>query len=231
MHLKRISAPKIWAIKRKERKYIARPIPGPHSLDNCITLNILIKDFLKQAITEKEVKYILNNGKILINKVARKDHRFPVGVMDIIEIPELKEKYILLYNQKNRFALSPITDADTKLCKIIGKTVIKNKKIQINLHDGQNILLDKNNYAVGDTILWDLKNKKLKDHIKLEKGVSIYLTNGTYKGNIGKLQNIEEKEGSEEPRITFLLGKETHTTLKKYAFVVGKDKSLIEVKE
>ncbi|MDD5651574.1 MAG: 30S ribosomal protein S4e [Candidatus Nanoarchaeia archaeon] len=231
MHLKRIPAPKIWPIKRKIRKFIARPMPGPHCLNDCITLNILLKDFLNQAKTTKEVKFILNNGKILVNKIPRKEYRFPLGIMDIIEIPDLKQKFILLFNEKNRFSLNPIKDSNTKLCKIIGKKVVKNKKVQINLHDGRNLLLDKNNYAVGDTIVFDLENKKVKDHLKLEKDVMIYLNGGSCKGHIGKLQKIDEGNGYAEQKITFLLGKEVHTTLKKYAFVVGKDKSLIEVKE
>ncbi|MBS3163433.1 30S ribosomal protein S4e [Candidatus Woesearchaeota archaeon] len=231
MHLKRISAPRDWAINRKERKFIARPIPGPHGLDSCITLIHLIKDLLNQAKTKKEVKYILSNKKVLINKVPRNDHRFPVGIMDIIEIPDLKEKYILIYNQNGRLALNPITDSSSKLLKIIGKTVIKNGKVQINLNDGRNLTLDKNDYSVGDTIVFDLESKKIKSHLKLDKDAIIYLIGGSYKGKIGILQKIEEKEGSESAKVSFLIDKEIHTTLKKYAFVVGKDKSLIEVKK
>lgn len=231
MHLKRISAPRDWAINRKERVFIARPMPGPHGLDSCITLIHLIKDLLSQARTKKEVKYILSNKKVLINKVPRNDHRFPVGIMDIVEVPELKEKYILLFDQNGRLALNPVADSSTKLSKIIGKTVIKKGKIQINLDDGRNIILDKNNYSVGDTLVFDLENKKIKSHLKLDKDAIIYLVGGSYKGKTGTLQKIEEKEGSEDSRIIFLMDKELHTTSKKYAFVVGKDKSLIEVKK
>lgn len=230
MHLKRISAPRNWSINRKERKYIARPLPGPHGLNDCITLNILIKEFLNQAKTRKEVNYILNNKKILIDKVSRNDYRFPIGLMDIIEIPDLKEKYIILYNKKGKFILNPVKDANIKLCKIIGKKIINGGKIQINLNDGRNFLIDKNNYNVGDTLVFDLINKKIKEHLKLEKDAMIYLSAGTYIGNFGKLQKIEKRNGLEEPKITFSLNNKIYTTLKKYAFVVGKDKSLIEGK-
>ena len=43
MHLKRIAVPKSWPIKRKENKWIARPMPGPHSLNHSISLNITAK--------------------------------------------------------------------------------------------------------------------------------------------------------------------------------------------
>lgn len=230
MHLKRIPAPKNWIIKRKERTFITRPIPGPHKLNDSITLSILLKEFLNQAKTKKEVKYIINQNKLLIDKIPRKDYRFPVGIMDIVEIPSLKEKYIVLYNDKGKFMLNPIKDASQKLLKIIGKTVLKSGKIQLNFDDGRNIIIPKNNYDVGDTIVFDLENKKIKSHLKLEKDVLIYLTEGSHKGRIGKLQKIEEKEGSENQRITFTIGKESLVTLKKYAFVIGKDKPVIEVK-
>lgn len=230
MHLKRIPAPKNWMIKRKERKFITRPMPGPHKLNDSITLSILLKEFLKQAKTKKEVKYIINQNKILIDKVSRKDYRFPVGIMDIVEIPALKEKYMVLYNERGKFMLSPIKDASQKLLKIIGKTVLRSGRIQLNFDDGRNIIIPKNAYAVGDTIVFDLENKKIKSHLKLEKDALIYLTEGSHKGRIGKLQKIEDKEGSENQRIIFAVGKENLVTLKKYAFVIGKDKPMIEVK-
>ncbi|MBU0962701.1 MAG: 30S ribosomal protein S4e [Nanoarchaeota archaeon] len=229
MHLKRIAAPRNWSINRKERKFIARPMPGPHGLNNAITLSILIKEFLKQAKTKKEVNYILNNKKLLVNKIARNDYRFPVGLMDIIEIPELKESYIILYNKRGKFILNPIKDSNVKLCKIINKKIVNGGKIQINLNDGRNILLDKNDYNTGDTLVFDLTTKKVKSHIKMEKDVIVYLSAGTYVGNFGKLQKVEKGNGLEEPKITFSLNNHVYTTLKKYAFVVGKEKSLIGI--
>lgn len=231
MHLKRISAPKIWNIKRKERKYIARPVPGPHKLEECITASILIKDFLGQAKTKKEVTSILKNKKILVNKAAIQDRRYPIGVMDIIEIPDLKEKYILLYNKKGDFVLNHIKDSSARLCKIIGKTSVKKGKIQLNLDNGWNILLDKNNYSVDDALLVDLENKKVKSHLKLEKDALVYFVGGSYKGSIGKLQKIRESEGSEETKIVFSIDNKNCVTLKKYAFVIGREKPLIEVKD
>jgi small subunit ribosomal protein S4e len=230
MHLKRIPAPKNWIINRKERKFITRPMPGPHRLKESIPISILLKEFLNQAKIKKEVKYILNNNKLLIDKIPRKDIRFPIGVMDIVEIPDLKEKYVVLYNEKGKFMLNPIKDASQKLLKIIGKTVVKFGKMQLNLDDGRNMIIPKSAYSVGDTIVFDLDNKKIKSHLKMEKDALLYFTGGSYKGKIGKMQKIEEKEGSEEQRITFSIGKENFVTLKKYAFVIGKDKPVLEIK-
>ena len=56
MHLKILATPRRWAIERKKNKFIARPLSGSHSFENCITLNMLLKDFLKYAKTKKEIK-------------------------------------------------------------------------------------------------------------------------------------------------------------------------------
>ncbi|MCX6711806.1 MAG: 30S ribosomal protein S4e, partial [Candidatus Woesearchaeota archaeon] len=125
-HLSRIAAPKSWPIKRKFRKWITKPSPGPHNLQTSIPLNVLLKEILNYARTTKEVKKSLNN--ILINKVQRNDHKFPIGLFDIIEFPELKEYYTMLYDQKGNLKITKIDKAvsENKIYKITGKKILKN---------------------------------------------------------------------------------------------------------
>lgn len=229
MHLKRIPAPKNWPISRKEYKWTARPLPGPHGLHKCITVNVLLKEILKIANTTKEVKKILNDGKLIINKVKRNEYKFPLGIMDIVEVPELKMHYIVLYNKKGDFILKEIKDTNTKLCKITGKSVVKKKKIQLHLHDGRNKLLDKNAYSIGDTIILDLEKGNIKENIKLEKGSIIYLTEGSYVGNVGKVEKIEPGTFEKKSKIIFTIGNKKYETLKDYAFVIGKEKPIINI--
>ncbi len=226
MHLKRISSPGNWKIGRKKTKWITRTMPGPHALDESINLNILIKYFLKYAKTTKEVKSILNEGKILINKKPRKDYRFPVGIMDIIEIPSLKENYILVYDNTGNFIINKINNNNEKLGKIIGKTYIKGGKLQINLNDGRNIIISKDDYKLGDSVIIDLNENKIKKHIKMEKGANIYITKGNYKGNIGKVVEIKKGSRNNKPKVTFKLGNRNYETLKKYTFPVPDEKSI-----
>ncbi|MDD5133385.1 MAG: 30S ribosomal protein S4e [Candidatus Nanoarchaeia archaeon] len=229
MHIKRIPSPKNWPISRKENTWTARPLPGPHGLHKCITVNIILKEILKIAETTKEVKKILQDGKLFINKIKRNEYKFPVGIMDIIEVPDLKIQNIVLYNKNGDFILKEIKDSKTKLCKVTGKTVVKNKKIQIHLHDGRNKLLDKNAYTVGDTIVLDLEKGDIKDTLKLEKGAVIYLTDGSYVGNVGKVDKIENGTFDKKAKIIFTIGTKKYETLKDYAFVIGKEKPVIDI--
>jgi len=65
-HLRRIAAPKTWPIPRKGTYWIAKPIPGPHKMELSMPLALWIRDYLKLGKTMREVKYILNEGKVLV---------------------------------------------------------------------------------------------------------------------------------------------------------------------
>lgn len=223
-HLKRIAAPKSWPLKqRKGITFIAKPRPGPHKIKAAITLNTILKELLSHAKTTKEVKIILNKGKVIVNKKTRKDHKFPIGAMDTISIPENKENYILLYDQKGKFYLNPIKEEDAASCigKIINKKILKGKKIQLNLHNGNNILVQKDTFKVGDTILYN--GNKVTKHIKLEKGSKIYLVDGKYKGKSGVLEKIDQASELSSETVTIKSKDQTITTTKKYAFAINKE--------
>jgi len=222
-HLKRRRLPKSLPVKiRKERKYIARPLPGPHKLLSSITLSTLLKDLLNHATTTKEAKLILNQGRLLVDGIVRKEHRFPVSLMDIISIPDLNEYYIILYKQGKLSAI-PITkeDSNSKPCKIIGKTIIKKGKLQLNLYNGKNTIVDKDSYKVGDSVI--LSEKAIKKHLKLEKGALVYLTEGKHKGVTGTLDELQHFQGLTKDRVILKVNNKKIITRKDYAFVINKE--------
>jgi len=221
-HLKRINAPSSWPIKRKGIKFVARPMSGPHGVRKGIALSVMIRDILDYARTMKELKLILNSGKILVNKKIRKNPKFPLGIMDIIEIPEKKGSYVVLLNKKGKFYLKSIKQNDEKLCRIINKTILKKGKVQLNLFDGRNIFVDKGVYKVGDSVVLDLKNNKIKNHLKLEKGSLIYLTGGKRLGVVGVVEEIK-KSGNEKAKIIFKTKNGVFETFREYAFVINKE--------
>lgn len=228
-HLIRLAAPKSWSINRKRIKFITKPRAGPHNLKDSITITTILKDILKYAKTTREVKKILNSDSLLINERIRKDHRFPIGVMDVIAFPKTQEYFRVFYNKKGKFILHPIKKEESAitLYKIANKTILKGKKVQLNLCDGKNIIVKKDSYKVGDTII--LSNNEVKSHLKFDKGALIYLTGGKHIGTIGVFEGIHEFTGSQATRIIFKTAKETSETLKEYAFVIGKDKQAISL--
>ena len=224
-HLFSLNAPANWPIERKKNIWITRPNPGPHPLNKCLPISILLKQLLRYARTAREVRTILNSGDIIIDNKVRKDYRFPVGIMDSISIKKTDENFRLFINEDNKYQLNKINKDEIKLkpCKIINKRILKKGKIQLNLYDGKNILVDKDSYKVGDTIIIDLEKKQIINHLKLAKGATIYLTAGKYIGHIGKLNDSFTEKGMQPNKIEVIKGKEKFVTLKDYAFVVPED--------
>ena len=86
-----------------------------------------------------------------------------VGLMDVLTIGDDNYRCILDTNGKLRYR--PITkkSADSKICRITGKSTIKGGITQLHLHDGRNILLESDSvYKTGDSIVISLPIRKSK---------------------------------------------------------------------
>jgi len=144
--------------------------------------------------------------------------------MDSVSIPSINKYCRIIFNQKGRLNFVEIDENETKakICKVIGKKMY-NKKIQLNLSDGNNVLVDKNDCATGDGILIDVPNKNVKEVIKLENGVSAMIVGGKYSGTLTRIKDIKDKI------ITFETKDGDFQTSKKYAFVLGKEKPILKI--
>lgn len=227
-HLKRLNAPKSWKIERKASKFIARPNPGAHPMELSMPLSTLFKEKLSYADTTREVKLLMRSSEVLVDGRRRFDYRFPLGLMDVLSIPKLNEHYRMLLNTHGSLYLMkvPKDESALKLCRIDGKTVLKGGKLQLNLSGGRSLLLEKAPYKVGDTLLLELPEQKVKGHFPMEEGAAIYLIGGSHVGTLGILTEIRTKI------VNFSQGgskDETFTTSRKYAFVVGKGKPALSL--
>ena len=231
-HLKRLNAPRVLRLHRKERKWTIRSSPGPHHLDKAIPLGMVIRDYLKLCGTQREAKRIITSGEIMIDGVKRKNYKFPCGLMDVISITKMKKNYRILFDQKGKLALVPIQskDAEWKLCRIENKTIIKGNKIQLNLHDGGNKLIKKDEYKTGDVLKITFKDQNISDVYKFIKGNVSMIIGGSH---IGQTANIEDVEiiPSSKPNLAKMKGKNEFSTLQSYVFPIGKTKPAITLPE
>ena len=181
------------------------------------------KGLLGYANTARDVRNMLRGNNVLINKVVRKDYRFPVGLFDVIELPKTKEYFRLIQMNNLRFILYKISreEAEIKPSKIIKKTKLKKGKLQINLSDGRNLLVGKDDYKVGDTLMLDLNTNTAKSHLKLHKNSHVYLMEGKYTGRTAVIDSVIETKNLNPAKIICKSGEEKFETLKKYAFVIG----------
>src|SRR2546428_3280284 len=141
--LKREPARGFWAIKRKERTWAPNTRPGPNSRQKSLPLVIIIREILGYARTSKEAIQIINSGKVKIDGILRRDHRFPVGLMDVLQIEGAGQVFRILPKPNRGLVPTPISEKEAgfKLCKIIGKRSIEGGKVQLSLHDGRSIIL------------------------------------------------------------------------------------------
>ncbi len=228
-HLKRYKAPKHWPIHPKENKWTVKPNAGPHAIEESLPLLLIVRDILKVADTSREAKRIINNGSILVDGRERKDYKYPVGFMDVVEIPKTDSVYRVLPDEKGRLILHPIPgeNKDFKLCKITDKTTIKGGKTQLNLHDGRNYL-DNEEYKVGDVVVLKIPEQNVDNVIRFENGTIGLITGGKHIGEIGKIKEINITRSSMPNTVEMETeDKKTFLTLKDYVFVIGKDKPAI----
>ncbi|MEM2366855.1 MAG: 30S ribosomal protein S4e [Candidatus Bathyarchaeia archaeon] len=241
--LKRKPAPKIWPIHRKEFVWVVKPTPGPHSLESCLPITLLLRDILGVAKTRREAKIIAAQGKVYVDGRVRRDDKFPTGLMDVVSLPDLDKHFRILPSHKG-LILHPISkeEANFKLCRIENKTIVKNGHIQLNLHDGSNVLVkvaDPKNpqedvYNTFDTVKISLPDRQILEHIKMKENVYVIITGGKNMGKCGRIIEIEKVKGKKRKDAVVTVEDEKgnrYQTVMEFVFAIGETKPLISLPE
>ena len=129
-HLKRLAIPKSWKVKRRGLTFILRPNPGPHPFKLGMPINSILRDVLKLAKNSKEAKQILYGSEVLVDGIRRKELKFPVGIMDVINFTKSGKTFRVVLD-KGKLEVMPIDkkEAEIKPCRITGKTKVKGKSL------------------------------------------------------------------------------------------------------
>ncbi|MBS7604874.1 MAG: 30S ribosomal protein S4e [Candidatus Bathyarchaeia archaeon] len=232
-HLKREVTPPFWPIHRKKYVWTLKPDPGPHPFDRCMPLGIIIRDFLGYAETMREAKKIVAQGKVLVDGKVRRDVHFPVGLMDVLSIPEINKSWRVLPHGKG-LTLFEISGEEVKykICRIENKTTLPGGHIQLNLHDGRNILIRCEDpkkpvgeeYRTLDTLRISLPDQTILEHLRLDIGMMGLLVDGENLGRYGIIKNINLIEGQKRRRCLVTIEDErgvAYQTILDYLFVIG----------
>jgi small subunit ribosomal protein S4e len=107
--------------------------------------------------------------------------------------------------------------------KLANKTMVKTGKVQLNFSNGTNLLIEKNDYKTGDSLI--VNDKKVVEHFPLEKKAKVILTGGKHIGEIGFIEDIKSKDIIYKNESDNKL----YETKLRYAFVIGNSKKAISI--
>jgi small subunit ribosomal protein S4e len=239
-HLKREKAPRFWRIHPKELQWAVKPNPGPHSQRECIPLSSLLRDVLGYAKNARESKIILAQNRVSVDGKVCRDHKFPAGLMDVIELPDANVSYrILPAVGKGLTAVRiPNDEGKSKLCRIEDKTTLNKGHVQLNLHDGRSIVIPvqdprsakEDTYKTRDTLRISVPTQKILGHLKFAEGAYAVVTSGRNLGRQGKIMKLEPSTATR--RATALIedpSGDRFETIADYLFVVGEEKPTIKI--
>jgi len=182
MYQTRAKLTKKLPLHRKGTKYVAR---ARSHVNDSVPVVIAIRDMLHLARNSKEVKFMINQKALKINDKDVKNHRESIRLFNILSADK---QYMLTLTPTGKYTFEE-TKAKEVIHKVTNKKLIKGKKIQLNLHDGTNVI-SQDGINVHDTIYLDFSGK-IKKHVKFESGKECIVISGKYIGLKGKIENLE----------------------------------------
>lgn len=214
-------------VSRKLSVWLKKPSPGPHSQG--VALSTVLKEQLGLVETVRQAKKLVSGRHIFVDGRTVSDVGFPVGLMDTIHFPRLDKSYLMVFRHGKLVPLE-VQASHFKLLRIMDKTPIRGGRIQLNLHDGSNYLIvkEEDRFKVGDTLRLKVPVRQMDGFLKMEKGATCYIFRGRHSGEIAVLEGMLEREGSKKTEALLKSGDREIITLKDYLFVVDPQFSVNE---
>jgi len=228
--LKRQLAPTFWNIRRKQSQFVLKASPGPHRKHKSYPLGIILRDVLNVANSMHEAKTIVSAGKIKVDGIERRDVKFPVGLMDVIELTTNGQSYRFVPRDSKLLVHVEIQDAEkmVKFVKVSSKITTKGGKLQYGFHDGRTMISEQP-LSVGDTCLLDFEKLTIKDIVKFEKGNLGLITSGDNAGSFGRIEDIKDGLFSLPKRVILSLENRSVELPTAIVMAVGLEAPLIKV--
>jgi small subunit ribosomal protein S4e len=221
-HMKKIASPRYVPVARKVNVWIIKPSPGPHSLSSSVSLGVVLRDIIRVADSTRETKKVLMEGNVLVDGRVVRDKKFPVGLMDVISLPNLKKNYWVGVDSKARLKLFEVGEeySKFKLCRVENKRSIQGGRFQIALHDGRTLIGDKE-FKIGGSIKLSVPEQKVISVMKLEPNASCIITSGKHAGELATVDELYHKKGARRAEAKLHSDSESFITVRDYLFVVG----------
>lgn len=224
-HLKRIRAPKSWLMDKMGGVFAVRPSEGPHALRESVPLQVVLRDKLHFARTGREVDVILHQreGLVHVDNKVRRNPKYPIGLMDVINLPKVGAAYRVLYDVKGRFVFLKLKKAEAgfKLCRIEKKQVGANGVTYLVTHDGRTIRFASKEATINDTVKYNLESGEVTERYPMAVNNVAFIMNGSNRGRVGIITHIAHFDGNHD--LVTLKDAKGHifTTRISYVFIIG----------
>jgi small subunit ribosomal protein S4e len=228
--MKRLIAPRSWPVKRKTAHWIAKPSPGAHALEGSIPVTVVLRDMLQVCTTAAEVRAVIFEKGVLVDGKVVNNHKQGIGLMDVVSLPKAGATYRMVLDRRGKLQLAkiPAEKAAWKLCRIENKTIVSGGKVQLNLHDGRNVLVEKDSFRTGDVLKIEVPSQKVLEHYSLDKGALTLITSGSHVGETAVVDEYVITRLASENLVKF---KDGTSTVKSNVFVIGTKTPEIELPE
>ena len=134
MHLKKSQISRSLPVPRKGTKYIAR---ASSHFRSGVPAVVAVRDMLHLASNAKEVKKMVLDKLIKINNKTIKDIKEPIKLFNILKVGK---NYVLTILPTGRFSFEEVKEG-ARICRVDNKRLLNKDDVQINLHDGTNIII------------------------------------------------------------------------------------------
>jgi len=229
--MKRYAASRALKLSRKSHVWTTKAAPGPHTMEMSIPLRSVIRDYLSGGRTAREVDNALSQGNVLVDGKVRREPSFPVGLMDIVQLPSLNRSYRVILDHRKRLILVEIdqAEASVKLCRATNKQIVRGKKVQLTFHDGKTIVGDLKEFKPGDVAKLALPDLKVLERFPFEVGAMALITGGNNVSKIGRIAEIKLIVGTQPNIVILKKDEESFQAPEHYVFVIGREKPSISI--
>lgn len=161
--------------------------------------------------------------------------------MDVLQIEGAEQIYRILPKPNRGLTPTPISakEAGYKLCRIIGKRNIEGGKVQLNLHDGRNIIVSSQSarqkteteFAPGGAMQLGLPKQNMMGIVPFQTGALGLVIDGRNQGIFGKITTITPGTHARPKIVKIETATEAFDTPAEYVIPVGTQSSFVGLGE
>jgi small subunit ribosomal protein S4e len=191
---KRAAAPAFWQIARKDKRFVVRTSPGPHSKNYSYPLLVVLRDILGMAKTRREALSVLNDANVKVDGRTIRSESFPIGLMDVIELVNVGKCYRVVPALGRLIPVEiPDKEKDLKLCMVRSKKTNRGAKIGYGLHDGRVIFPEAEvDIKPGDGCMIKIPSQEFQGNFRLNKGTLALLIKGERSGEVATVEEVKQ---------------------------------------